>query len=354
MLPDKIHFGAIMERHRAEVHTAPFPKVGDDDIVVKVTAVNICTADYQQWMGLRDFQGFPMAAGHELAGVIVEKGARVTDSFEIGQQVTRMGRLCGMCKNCRSGNTSGCTEGLSLYAMRDDGFYGAKNFADYIVCNPRTVMQISNDIPPAVAALGEPTAAAVFAMKKGRVAPGENVVIIGAGPMGLINAQMAHAFGARVIISELDAARAKKARAMGIADVIDAAATDPVAEVFRLTAGAGADCVIPVVGVSAAYRQGYEMLKHYDGRFVVFAAGYPKPELAIDFNEIHARRTEIIGTLDGNIVEFMQVASMMEHGIIDCSVMLEGATFPLREIQQAYELASQPQTYRVTIDPQGI
>ena len=74
MLPDKIHFGVIVKGHVAEMHEAPFPEVGPTDIVIKMATNNICTTDYQQWMGLRDHQGFPMAGGHEWAGTIIAKG----------------------------------------------------------------------------------------------------------------------------------------------------------------------------------------------------------------------------------------------------------------------------------------
>ena len=86
MLPDKIHFGVIVKGHVAEMHEMPFPEVGPTDIVVKLVANNICTTDYQQWLGLRDHQGFPMASGHECAGNIVAMGDEVYDNFKIGMQ----------------------------------------------------------------------------------------------------------------------------------------------------------------------------------------------------------------------------------------------------------------------------
>ena len=193
-------------------------------------------------------------------------------------------------------------------------------------------------------------------MRRLRVQPGETVVIIGAGTMGIANAQVAHAFGARVIISELSPKKLERARSMGFADVIDATKVDPVEEVMRLTNGYGADAVIAAVGLGAAYKQGYAMLKRVEGRFLLFAAGYPKPQWEIDPNEIHYRRIEIIGTMSGDVADFEDAAFLISHKIVDPSYSLEtlGKMVPLRDMQKAYVAAATPDAYRVTVDLQEV
>jgi len=353
MLPEKIHFGVIVEGHKAEMHEAPFPQVGPEDIVIKMATCNICTTDYQQWMGLRDHQGFPMAAGHEFSGTIIHKGEKVIDAFQIGMQVGAMGGFCGKCYNCRIGNTGDCT-GRARRGPGPDGYYGGKRFADYIVSDQKYVIPIDNSVPAAEAGFLEPVATVVQCVKKANITPMEDVVVIGAGTMGLVNAQVARAWGARVIITEIDPHKIERAKAMGIADVIDSKNTDPVAEVKRLTGGKGADCVIAAVGASIAYKQGYQMLKQLRGRLVIFPAGYPKPELQIDPNEIHYRKIEIIGTFGANLADWMDSATLLSKKLINCGHSLEGKVFPLRDIQKAYEAAATPGAYRVTVDLQGV
>lgn len=353
MLPDKIHFGVIVEGHKAEMHEAPFPEVGPDDIVIKMATCNICTTDYQQWMGLRDHQGFPMAGGHEFSGTIIHKGENVLDDFEMGMQVAVMHKFCGKCYNCRIGHQGDCTN-KGAHGPGPDGYYGQKGFADYYVVDQMFVVPVDNDVPPAEAGFLEPVSTVVQCIKKARIQPMEDVVVIGAGTMGLVNAQVAKAWGARVIISEVLPKKIQRAKEMGIGPVIDAKSTDPVEEVKKLTGGKGADCVVMAVGNTIAYKQGYDMLKQLRGRLIIFPAGYPKPELKTDPNEIHYRKLEIIGSFVCDSVDWVDAATLLSKKLIDCSYSLEGQVFPLRDIQKAYEAASVPGAYRVTVDLQGV
>ena len=180
-----------------------------------------------------------------------------------------------------------------------------------------------------------------------------NVLLMIAGTMGLVNAQVAKAFGARVMISDISPKKIARAKEMGI-DVIDAKNTDPVQAVKDLTDGKGADTVIAAVGSTLAYKQGYEMLKHFRGKLVIFPAGYPKPELQVDPNELHYRKLEIIGSFVANLTDWYESATLISKRLIDCSYSLEGKYIPLRDIQKAYEAAATPDAYRVTVDLQGV
>lgn len=355
MLPDKYHFGVIVARHQAEVHTLPFPEVGPEDVVIKLAINNICTTDYQQWMGLRDHHGFPNAGGHEYAGTIVAKGEKVLDDFQIGQQVGAMMETCGVCENCRRGLTADCLHTGGIGVKGPDGYYSfVKGFANYMVANQKLVVPISNDVPPEQAAFLEPVSTVINCVKRARIQPMEDVVVIGAGTMGILNAQVAKAWGARVIITEVDPNKLERARSMGIADVVDSKNSDPIEEVKRLTKGKGADVVIAAVGATIAYKQGYDMLKQKRGRLIIFPAGYPKPELHVDPNELHYRKMEIIGVFNGDREDWLDSARLISNKMIDCSYSLQGVKIPLRDIQKAYELAATPGTYRVSVDLQEI
>lgn len=348
--PMEIHFGVLMRAHEAQVHTMPFPAVGPTDVVVKMQAVNLCTTDYQQWMGLREHQGYPMAAGHEFSGIIVERGEEVSDALSIGMQVSAIVNACMHCSACLSGHTGDCTEKPNKQ-RHADGYYGLKRFADYIVTDEKMIVPIDRAVPAAQAALLEPVATAVQAARKARICPLELVVVIGAGTMGLINAQVAHALGARVVITEVDAQRVERARSMGIAQVVDAANEDPVQAVRRYGDGLGADCVIAAVGSSHAYAQAEQMLK-MRGRLVFFAAGYPKPQWQPDTDALCKQKRELIGTFGCALEDWSMAAMLLSEKRIDVSYALSGQTFPLYDLQRAYETASQPGMYRVTVDPQ--
>ena len=114
------------------------------------------------------------------------------------------------------------------------------------------------------------------------------------------------------------------------------------------------DTVIAAVGSTLAYKQGYDMLKPLRGKLVIFPAGYPKPELHVDPNELHYRKMEIIGSFVANVTDWYESATLISKRLIDCSYSLEGKYIPLRDIQQAYEAAATPDAYRVTVDLQSV
>ena len=140
---------------------------------------------------------------------------------------------------------------------------------------------------------------------------------------------------------------------MGV-DVIDAKHEDTVQAVKELTGGKGADTVIAAVGSTLAYKQGYDMLKHFRGKMLIFPAGFPKPVLEVEPNELHYRKLELIGTVGSDLSDWYEAATLISKRLINCSYSLEGKHIPLREIQKAYEAAATPDSYRVTVDLQSI
>ena len=342
----EMKFSVLTEKGHAEVRTRPLPELGDRQVLIKQEACNICTTDYGQWLGLREHQGYPMAGGHEGSGTIVAKGKKVMD-FEIGDRVAMAYDGCGECESCRKGDVLHCTD-TSITGRTEDGYLGAFGFANYAVRNARSVIKVSKDLSPSEAAFLEPLATVVKGLKKLRVKPMENVVIIGAGTMGLVNAQAAKANGCRVIVSEVMEKKLETAKAMGF-EVIDAGNCDPVEEVKKLTGGVGADVVIVAVGLTLANNQAIEMLKPTDGRVLFFAAGYPAPQLEFDSNLVHYKRLELIGTFAADSIDFFTAGRMLSDRSVDVSKIIEPTKFKLDDVQKAFEMASKPGMYRVSV-----
>lgn len=346
-------FGAIMKKHDAQLFTVDLPELQPNEILLRMETCNICTTDYQQWMGLRDHYGFPMAGGHEFCGIIVAKGSDVRDELQIGDRVGQGYRGCGSCEACRSGYESECTSPQPGVSYAPD-FLGGKAFANYKIMNASSAYKLSKNISAAETSFLEPVATVVQCVRHARIQPTETVVVLGAGTMGLVNAQVAKAWGARVIITDISDKKVQRAKDMNIGPVINSAKEDPVAAVKDLTGGVGADVVIAAVGSTIAYRQGMEMLRHFRGRFIIFPAGYPKPELQVDPNEIHYRKTEIIGSYEATDYDFLLAARLLNYKLIDMKPALEGKNVPLRELNKAFEYAATPDTYRITVDLQQV
>lgn len=341
----KTDFGVLTSKGHAEVHTMNLPEVGEEQILVKQLACNICTADYGQWLGLREHQGYPMAGGHEGAGIVLAKGEKVV-SLEVGDFVAISNNYCGECEYCREGKESQCVI-RSTYDQHEGGYHGRMGFAQYCVRNATAVVKMNPELTPSEAAFLEPAATVVKGIKKLRIKPMDKVVVIGAGTMGILNAQAARAYGAKVIISELMENKLQTARDLGFS-VIDAGEKDPVEAVMEWTDGKGADIVIAAVGASSANSQAAGMLKKFDGKILMFAAAYPCPELGITANDIHYKRIELIGTYLGDTIDFLEAANLLNERQINVKPLIE-AYYPLQDIQKAFEEASIPGKYRVSV-----
>lgn len=342
-IPTNMNFACLVEKGKAEVRSRPIPKLGDYDVLLAMKACNICTVDYQQFMGLREHQGYPMAGGHEGCGTIIALGSKVSD-FKIGDVVALGYQGCGHCEACRDGRSSQCS---TFRQESKDGYkFSEFGFADYTVKSTDCLYKLRKDLKPSEGAFCEPLATVISGIKQLSVRPFETVVVIGAGPMGLLNALTARAYGANVIVTELLDEKIAKSQEMGFT-TIDSKAEDPVAKVKELTGGKGADAVIGAVANTKAYDQGLEMLKDSMGRFLVFAAGYPAPELHLDANTIHYKKMTVVGTYGGDHEDFKDAANALSTGMIDVSGLISD-TFKLDDIQAAYEAAVKD-NYRVSI-----
>lgn len=339
---------AVLEKERCvTIHKRKIPDLKPDEVLIKNGACNICTTDYGQWTGARKNLLFPMAWGHEFAGTIVEVGEEV-EGFEVGEMVGIGYDNCGKCEFCKVGRTSECVElGAGRNKLSEDGYHGGFGCSEYVIKPYRSLFKLNQELDPSEAAFVEPVGTVCQGIRKLRVTPGEKVVVIGAGTMGVLNAMVARAEGCDVIITEMMEKKIKVARELGL-NVVDASKDDPVEKVMEWTFGKGADCVILAVGVTAANDQALEMIKRYHARILMFAAGYPAPELHIDSNMIHYRKMELIGTFSADKCDFERAAELMRERKIDLSKLVE-AKYKLDDVEKAFEAAIVPGAYRVSI-----
>lgn len=343
-----VKFGVLHAPGKAEVHEGLLPPLGPEEILLKMEVCNICTEDYQRWLGLREFKS-PMADGHEYVGRIVQKGENVKEFWKIGDRVGKLNQQCGLCNDCRIGNTGIC-QFATHKAIGLENYYGMKGFATYKILPQRLAIEVSEHIPANQAAFLEPLATVIHGMNRLRLRPGENVVVVGVGTMGLLNAQVAKLFGARVIMTDVSPRKIERALSLNIGEVIDVRAVDSEKVIFNMTGGYGADAVVLAVGNSIAYEQGLSYLKKADGRLLFFSAGYPEPELSLTPNIIHYRKLELIGTVNANNSDFFDASKILSNRLIDVTQSLEGKTFPLDQFAAALEVASIPDSYRVSVD----
>jgi L-iditol 2-dehydrogenase len=342
-----MNFGVLTGVKKAEVKQRTLPKLRDNDVLVKLQTCNICTTDYGQWLGLRNHQPFPMAGGHENSGIIVEKGCKVRDDLNIGDRVGFSYYYCGECEDCRQGNTVDCKE--FKIELSDDGYYGFFGFADYKIMDAKFAIKIDKDIPSAEAGFLEPLATVIQGIKRLNIKPLDKVVVVGAGTMGLLNAQVARLYGGKVIITEMMEKKINRAQKLGFQDVIDVTKKDAAKAVMELTGGRGADIVILSVGATSANEQAFQIVKESRGKILFFAAGYPDPELQVSSNLLHYKKLELMGTFGASIQDFKDAAEIISERKVNMEPLLE-ESFDLSEIQKAFKSASTLGNYRVTVN----
>lgn len=341
---------AIMEDiKKMDVREMEVPEVGPGMVLAKIYQCNICTTDWQTWAGLRKSQGrnLPWAPGHEMAGEIVKLGKDARPDLKVGMHVgfiAQGSRGCGECYYCRTGHTSRCLNRPKEVEI--GGVVGYFGMAQYVVVNSKRVFKLSDDLPYEEGGFLEPTSTAVHGIKRLGIRPGDNVLVIGAGNLGLVNAQIARVYGGNVLVSEINEERCKIAESLGLSTV-NPAKEDIDKKVKKITDGRGMDAIILAVGNTQANDQAISMVATM-GRILFFASGYPTPELHLDPNTIHYKEYELIGTYGGDFSDYVVAADLLSKRMVKVDKMISHKV-SIDEIQKAFQLAATPGNYRVSV-----
>ena len=332
------------------VESVPTPSIQDGDLLVKVKACAICGGDLRTYHHGHAAIHPPIILGHEFAGEIAAVGKSVS-SYAVGDRVTvAPGIGCGHCSYCLSGNQHLCYHRLTLGHQFDGGF------AEFVRI-PAIAVQAGNVniIPPSVdylsATLAEPLACVINGQEAMQMNLGDTVAVIGAGPIGIMHAELARARGAgRVFLINRSQPRLDRARPLGYDAYISSQQEDAVQRVLQLTAGMGANIVIVTVGSEEAQNMGIAMASKM-GK-VCFFAGLPKdaPTVTIDVNYVHYRQITIYGTFSSAPRHNILAMEMIRSGKINVDYILTHAV-SLQDIHDGLELVEKRAGLRVAVVP---
>lgn len=192
----KMHSFRIVAPLKVEDQLIDIPQLEPHEVLVRVNATGICTTDVELYDGSMSYyrdglSKMPLTAGHEWSGTIAEIGSAV-EGFEIGDLVVGDISIgCGKCKNCKKGKYHLCSNRTELGVIRYDG-----SMAEYLKTEGKNVYKVPKGVPADKAALCEPLATVLYAVRRTGIEPGDNVVVFGDGPIGLLNAQLANCCGA--------------------------------------------------------------------------------------------------------------------------------------------------------------
>jgi 2-desacetyl-2-hydroxyethyl bacteriochlorophyllide A dehydrogenase len=266
---------------------APVP--GPDEVVIKVAGCGICGTDLSLYHGSPGLiaemkPSFPLVVGHEFAGEVVERGADVRD-LQPGEWVTVNPHLyCGACPACARGQEEICANRPIISFHRPGGA------AEYVAVRARNAYRLPRAVAETVGALGEPLAVAVHALERVPPDPGDRVLIIGAGPIGLLLGVACQEAGCdSLVLSGLpeDAPRLRLAEALGIATAVSGPALEEAVQ------GGGIDLIYEAAGSAASLASGLGLLRA-GGR--LSALGIPPTPVPVDLANLVLAQKAVIGT----------------------------------------------------------
>ena len=279
----------------------PIPQA--DEVLLQVRRVGYCGSDLSTFRGLNPLVSYPRIPGHELSGSIVEKGATVSEKWQIGDKALVLPYTsCGQCSSCQQGRFNACRDNQTLGVQRDGGL------AEYIVV-PEAKLMTSAKLDFCELAMVEPLTVGFHAVDRGRVAAGESVLVFGCGAIGLGAIAGAAERGARVIAVDIDHAKLELAKQAGAADVINSGEVDLIAAVNTLTNEEGPRVVIEAIGLPQTFRAAVE-LACFAGRVVY--VGYAKATVEYESKHFVQKELDIMGSRNATPKDFEAVIAMLE------------------------------------------
>ncbi|HCH3495766.1 TPA: zinc-binding alcohol dehydrogenase family protein [Vibrio parahaemolyticus] len=303
------------------------PKITEDEVLIKVLSVGVCGTDIHAYTGNQPFFSYPRVLGHELAGDIVKCGSKAANDFKIGERVALIPYVaCHECPSCQSGKTN-CCENISVIGVHQDGGFG-----EYLVAPKANVIKVGN-VDPVTASLIEPFAISAHSVRRAQVQKGEDILVVGAGPIGLGAAAIAKADGANVVVADTQELRREKVRLN-----LDLPTINPMDEDFEeqlrsLFNGHLASTVIDATGNAFAMNNAVKHIRN--GGKIVFV-GLFKGKLEIDDPEFHKKETTIMGSRNATPEDFEKVCRLMQTGDITSQMMLTHK-FNFYDIGDRYE-----------------
>ena len=347
--------GILHNKMDIRIGEAPDPQIRPDEVLVKSAYAGICGTDLHIYRG--EFPNrvrYPAIQGHEFGGVVEEVGTDV-QGIQVGDRVTVDPVLsCHSCAACRTGHLNACYS-LKLLGVDLDGGYG-----QYVAAPASHVYHLPDSVPMDHAPMVEMYGLGHHILQRGQVQPGESVVILGAGKLGLsILDVLCHSVNPGLTaITDLNPFRLDMAQKVGAEHALNIADVDPVEYVMEFTQGIGADCVIEAVGhyhlvpgQEPPLAQAVQMVRP-GGRIVTTGLG--EQQTAIHFKTLVIKEAKII-TSRVTLGEFPRAIRMMAKGLLHPELLITHQ-MPMREITQAFKTVDeeQPDTIKIVLDVQAV
>jgi len=330
-----------------ELRDVPEPEPGVGQVKIAVQAAGICGSDLHIWRGDIGIPVEPpVTLGHEFAGIITALGPGVT-GLTVGQRVTAENShsVCGHCEYCITGDYNLCEE------RRATGYAYDGAFAPYCVVPAERVHLLPDTVDFLTGALSDPSACVYRAVcEKAAVHPGDTVLILGVGPMGLFSTQYAKLSGGKVILAgtAADAARLEIGRKLGADHTVDVTQPDAVDNIKGFAGHSGIDVVLECSGAPDAARLGLQLIKKR-GRFILVGIhGHP---FELDFDQILYKELVVKGMFSHRYEAWEKAISLAAQGLIQAKPLITHV-LPLSEWEKGFRLFAERKALKVIFEPQ--
>jgi L-iditol 2-dehydrogenase len=317
------------------------PEVGPDDILVRASACGICSGDIMPWYIRRKA---PLVLGHEPVGVVEEAGAAVR-GFRPGERVfVHHHAPCFGCAACRRGEYVQCATWRATRITPG-------GMAEYFLVsaeNQRDTLRLPDDVADIDGVLVEPAACVVKSIRRSGLKPGETILVIGLGIMGMMHVKLARHRGAGLVIgADLFETRASRAKVLG-ADIGLVVSGDDLAEQIRqITDGAMADVVIVGPGTARALTAGIAAAGK-GATVVQFTATPPEEEMLVRPHDLYFNETRLIPSYSCGPDDTREALELVQRGVLSARELVTHR-FPLARICEAYDQAQKPDSLKVVV-----
>lgn len=321
----------------------PKPELGHNDVMIKIRKTAICGTDvhiynWDEWSQKTIL--VPMVVGHEYIGEIVAIGQEVK-GFKIGDRVSGEGHItCGHCRNCRGGRTHLCRNTIGVGVNREGCF------AEYLVIPAFNAFKIPDNIPDEIAAIFDPFGNAVHTALSFDLV-GEDVLVSGAGPIGIMAAAVCRHVGARhVVITDVNDYRLELAKKMGVSRAVNVSRENLKDVMNELGMKEGFDVALEVSGAPAAFQTMLDTMNH-GGRIALL--GIPPASMATDWSQVIFKGLFIKGIYGREMFEtWYKMATLIQSGL-DLSPIITHQ-FPIDEFQKGFDIMRSGQSGKVILN----
>lgn len=308
-----------------EIADAPLPQLAAGEVLLRVAACGVCGSELESFKTHSVRRPPPLVMGHEFCGIIEDAGD--ASDFQTGQKVVANALVpCGDCVRCQRGDTHLCAH-RQLFGMHRQGA-----FAEYVAVPARCLIPWPEELLAAAACLAEPLGNGVHMVNLTQHLPAERILIIGAGPIGLMAQQAFAALrGSQIMVADLSAERIAVAQKLGAAHIVNSREADAVALCLEWTHGEGADIVIDAVGAVATKTQSLTALR--PGGAAVWI-GLHSDEMTFNSYHVTLPEKQVFGSYSATLPEMQVALQLMQEGKVETASWVE--SFPLERGAEAF------------------